>query len=105
MKNSDMLQITFDRNHNEAGYPDTLEIDMYFIKPSDLKRFKIDIDITYGDLIVSEFSILPPRNIHQINDPEVDFCFDKKSVDYIVKFINDFTGFDLNTDDLDFLLT
>jgi hypothetical protein len=105
MENSDMFQITFDRSHNEAGYPDTLEIDMYFIQPSDLKGFKIDIDITYGDLMVSEFSILPPKNIHQINDPEVDFCFDKKSVDDIVKFINDFTGFDLSTDDLDFLLT
>ena len=105
MKHSDMLQITFDRRHQEMGYPDTLELDMYFTKPSDLKEFKIDIDITYGDLMVSEFSILPPRNIHQINDPEVDFCFDKKSVDDIVKFINDFTGFDLNKDDLDFLLT
>jgi hypothetical protein len=105
MKHSDMLQITFDRSHQEMGYPDTLEIDMYFIKPSGKNVFKIDIDITYGDLIVSEFSIYPPRKLHQINDPKVDFCFDKKSVDDIVKFINDFTRFDLNTGDLDFLLT
>jgi hypothetical protein len=105
MKHSDMLQITFDRSHQEMGYPDTLEIDMYFIKPSGKNVFKIDIDITYGDLIVSEFSIYSPRKLHQINDPKVDFCFDKKSVDDIVKFINDFTRFDLNTGDLDFLLT
>lgn len=116
MKNFDMIQITYDTKEGEIwGYPDTLEFDIYFSKPQSLKKtdfYKILIDITLGDLMTSEFSIYPPNKVEVIEytsyhskfDPSnTVFAFDEESIEKIIKFFNNFTGFELERKDFNFL--
>jgi hypothetical protein len=107
MIHSNLVQITYD--NDEFGYPDTLEFDIYFSK---FDGFKLDIDITWGDEVVSEFSIEPPNKIsvieytsyHSKFDPSnTVFAFDDDSLLSITKFLNHFEGIDIKVSDLNFL--
>ena len=107
MIHSNMVQITYD--NDEFGYPDTLEFDIYFSK---MDGGKLDIDITWGDEVVSEFSILPPNKVsvieytsyHSKFDPfNTVFAFDDNSLLQIVNFLNKFEGIDIKVSDLKFL--
>jgi hypothetical protein len=108
MKNGDMVQATYDSNI--WGFPSTLEFDFYFLKVN--KDFKIDIDITLGDAMVSEFSIEKPNKVNVIQYTSwrsksdlsnTVFALEDKSLKSFVDFLNKFVGFDLSVDDFKFL--
>lgn len=53
----------FQKDSSKAdGEPDTLEFDMHFVKNQD-GTLKILVDITYGDSMVSEFSVQQPNKV------------------------------------------
>jgi len=105
-------QITYERDFDVLGIPDTLEIDITFItEPSG--EFSMMIEIIYGDLITTGFKIIAPNKViepfeytsfHSIMDPSnTVFAFDKKSIDGFLKFINVFDGFSVKKEQLHFL--
>lgn len=129
MLNSDMLQITYD--NSEKVIPDTLEIDIYFIKvdspgsdSTTIKsggrifngsngdgEIKLDIDITYGDLVACEFSI-DQNGVRLIQDTtkgskfdpsDTIFAFDERSLVSFVDFLKRFNVYKLDISDLYFL--
>jgi hypothetical protein len=106
MKHFDLIQCTY---HNEYwASPGTLEIDLYFLKEANGK-IKIDIDITLGNQMVSEFSIIQSNNISQIHKPlGLDknrnvFTFEDKSLDDLIIFLNKFSNTKLNRNHFNFL--
>lgn len=132
MLNSDMIQITYD--NPEYGIPDTLEIDIYlsmlvddegvdstFIASSgglSIEKntdgfIKLNVDITYGDLMACEFSIDKKDRLKIIQDTTYGskfdpsntvFAFDIKSLKKFVEFLNRFNhGVVLNLGDFKFL--
>lgn len=132
MLNSDMLQITYD--NKEYVIPDTLEIDIYFadlndgigvdstlqksgggvtVKPSSSGYIRLNVDITYGDLMACEFSIDKKEGLKLIQnttygskfDPsDTVFAFDDESLKKFVIFLNRFNhGVVLTLDDFKFL--
>lgn len=107
MLNADMLQITY--TSDEVGYPSTLEFDIYI---TDNGHTKLDIDITYGDLMTSEFSIESPNKVtvaeytsyHSKFDPSnTVFALSNDSLVGFVNFLNKFGDMSLSTSDLKFL--
>jgi hypothetical protein len=82
MKHSDMLQIVY--SSDEWGIPGDLELDMYFVENGHLK---IDIDVTYGDLMVWEFSLEQPNKYHLIQKVD-DFKFEEESLKSLIPFFN-----------------
>ena len=112
MKHFDMIQITYTVNDGEEwGMPDTLEFDLYFLKHEG-KHFKMDVDITFGNLMVSEFSLLAPNIVSVIQytsyhskwDPsETVFGFDDESLKKIVELFNKIDGFNFTFDQFKFL--
>lgn len=112
MKHFDMIQVTYETSNGEEwGTPDTLEFDLYFLKPQS-KHFKIDVDITFGDLMVSEFSLEVPNKVNVIQytsyhskwDPtETVFGFDEQSLQKILKMFNTFDGFEFSVEQFKFL--
>lgn len=110
MTHSDMLQITYSIKEEIFGFPDTLEIDIYFLKVD--SKIKMDIDITLGDEVVSEFSVYPPDKVDIIQhttigskfDPSNSiFAFDKKSLQLFINFLNKFNGLNLSVENFKFL--
>ena len=54
----DLVEISYDSDPDEIwGTPDTLEFDVYFAKDNQTNKLRINVDITYGDLMACEFSI------------------------------------------------
>lgn len=118
MLHSDMVQITYAStalNSKESGeiwgVPDTLEIDIYFVK-NDKGHIKMTIDITYGDAMVCEFTLESPNKIkvvqytshHSKFDPSnTVFAFTDGSLESLVKFLNMFSGMKLKKEDFKFL--
>lgn len=83
------------------GEPDTLEFDIRFVKDNDgttatTKNLKLNIDITYGDAMVCEFTISPPNKItmghytsvHSKYDSKTMFAFSDDSIKKLVEFFN-----------------
>ena len=123
MLNSDMIQITYD--NSEWGIPDTLEFDIYFtnidnrkgdftldkeagsvtVIPNGNSIIRLDIDITYGDLMVGEFSIDKVNGVKLILNPsKVNFTLDDNSLNQFVEFLNRFNhGVKLSVQDFNFL--
>jgi len=112
MKHFDMIQITYETSDGEEwGMPDTLEFDLYFLKPEG-KHFKMNVDITFGNLMVSEFSLAPPNMVNVVQytsyhskwDPtETAFGFDDESLEKIVDLFNKIDGFNFTVDQFKFL--
>jgi hypothetical protein len=111
MINSDMFQITYDNVKKEWGYPDTLEFDIYTVKDNSNNKIRLDIDITVGDLIVSEFNIESPNVVNVIqnttyrskfNTSEI-FALTDESLKQFVDFLNKFNGMKLDVTDFKFL--
>lgn len=107
MKHSDMVQVTY--SHDEWSVPSNLEFDFYFLNNG---HIKMDVDITLGDKMVSEFSIEKPNKISLIQytstgskfDPSnTFFALSNKSISDFVQFLNRFDGFMLKEEDLKFL--
>ena len=112
MKHFDMIQITYSIKGGEVwGVSDTLEFDLYFLKPYQSKGIKIDVDITWGNFMESEFSIQSDKvSVIQCTtkDSKFDptntvFAFDDESLDKLVKFFNSFQGININKEDIMFL--
>ena len=93
------------------GLSDTLEFDLYFLKPYQSKGIKIDVDISWGNFMESEFSIQSDKvSVIQCTtkDSKFDptntvFAFDDSSLDKLVKFFNSFQGININKEDIMFL--
>jgi hypothetical protein len=109
MKNSDMVQVTYQNLNNEWAVPSTLEIDFYF---SENPKMRIDIDITWGDAMACEFYIESPSEVGVIEytsyrsktDPSnTVFALDNKSLKEFIDFLNRFNGFELDVSQFKFL--
>lgn len=106
-----VYQITYDRDFELHGVPDTLELDVAIVVP-DLEKFKMSVEVTFGDLVAAGFHIQKPNKFdiyqytsyHSINDPsDTVFAFDETSLNKIVSFINKFDGLKITRNDLNFL--
>jgi len=112
----DILRVPYSQNTTDKydgdvtvdGDPDILEFDFHFLHKE--TGLKINVDLTYGDSMVSSFSIEKPNKIN-INhytglgstiDPETHFGLCDNSIEDIVSFLNRF-GFNLVQKDFSFL--
>lgn len=110
---ADLVEVTYDSiSENRWGVPDTLEFDFYFLKNSNANKMKIDIDITFGDLMACEFSVESPDIVKVIQhttykskfDPsDTVFALSDKSLQDFVDFLNKINGFKLNRSMFNFL--
>jgi hypothetical protein len=110
MKDADMIQVTYVNEKSEWGVTDTLEFDFYFEKVDN--SFKMDIDITWGDSMASEFSITSPSKVDVIEytsfnsktDPSnTIFALEESSLQEFVNFLNKFDGFKVDRNQFNFL--
>lgn len=110
IKNASMFQITY-VNSKIWAEPETLELDLYII---DNQKFsKIDVEITHGDEVVSEFCIIPPDVISgglstsygsKFDPTDTIFAFDEKSISGLLEFFNSLDDvFKLTIDSFSFL--
>ena len=109
MKNSDMVQVTYENSKEEWGVPSTLEFDFYFSKNG---HMRMDIDITWGDAMACEFYVESPSKVGVIQytsfksktDPSnTIFALDDDSLKAFVDFLNRFDGFRLEVGQFNFL--
>ncbi len=110
---ADMVEISYESvPENHWGEPDCLEFDLYFTKDNNSNKIRINIDITYGDLMACEFSIESPNKVKVIQHTTYNSKFDRsntvfaledESLEEFVKFLNRFDDFKLTTHDLRFL--
>jgi len=98
------------------GEPDNLQFDISMVKDNDgthanpSKALRLNIDLTYGDSMMYEFTIDYPNkvNIHHYNgigskyDSESYFGFEDESIKSLCEFFNRF-GFSLEVKDLAFM--
>lgn len=107
MLNANMLQITY--NSNEWGSASTLEFDIYI---SQNGKLRLDIDITFGDAVVSEFYIESPSNVGIIQYTSYHSKFDRSntvfaleddSLDQFISFLNKFDSINVKREDFNFL--
>jgi hypothetical protein len=109
----DLVEITYDSYPGEIwGAPDTLEFDFYFAKDNDTNKLRINVDITYGDLMACEFSVEEPNKVNVIQYTSYDSKFDPsdtvfalsdESLNKFINFLNKFPGVKLNKEDMKFL--
>lgn len=109
----DLVEITYTSYpENPWGEPDCLEFDMYFVKDVNTNKHRIDIDITYGDLVACEFSIEAPNNVHVIQhttykskfDPSnTVFALTDESLDDFIEFLNKFPKMKITRENMRFL--
>lgn len=110
---ADLVEITYESYpENSWGKPDCLEFDMYFVKDNENNKQRIDIDITYGDLVACEFSIEAPNKINVIQHTTYNSKFDPsntvfaltdKSLDEFIGFLNKFPKIEITRKDMRFL--
>ena len=117
MLHSDMVQITYASTPMDGqesgeiwGSPDTLEFDIYFAKEDN--KIILNVDITYGDAMVCEFSIESPNKVkvveytsyHSKFDPSnTVFALVDESLQSFINFLNNFSGMKLKKEDFKFL--
>lgn len=100
---------------NKDGEPDMLQFDIHMVKTNDgtdanPDNLKLNIDLTYGDAMVSQFSIEMPgkTEVGQYNgygskyDKETFFGFDDNSIKDLVNLFNRL-GFKLSAKDFTFI--
>lgn len=110
MKDADMVQVTYVNEKSEWGVTDTLEFDFYFDKVGSV--FKMNIDITWGDAMVCEFSITSPSKVyvieytsfHSKTDPSnTIFALEEKSLKEFINLLNRFDGIKVDRSQFNFL--
>ena len=107
--------ITGPNDVNKDGEPDYLQFDIHMVKTNDgtdanPDNLKLNIDLTYGDAMVSQFSIEMPgkTEVGQYNgygskyDKETFFGFDDNSIKDLVNLFNRL-GFKLDVKDFTFI--
>lgn len=101
------------------GEPDNLEFDIHILKNNDGTQanpdnLSLNVDITYGDAVVSSFKIKSPNIVEphdytgsmSIVDPETMFSFTSDSIKKLVEFFNRWDSkFRITTDNFKFLDT
>jgi hypothetical protein len=101
------------------GEPDNLEFDIHILKNNDGSQanpdnLSLNIDVTYGDAIVSSFKINSPNIVEphdytgskSIVDPETTFAFTSDSIEKLVEFFNRWDSkFRITSDNFKFLNT
>jgi hypothetical protein len=115
MINGDMVQITYTNEHytmvTDKVVPETLEIDITFANNLNEGQLDLDVDITYGDEMASEFKI-HGNKLHVIQytsfkskfDPSnTVFAFDDDSLNQFIDFFNRFDGVQLSREQFNFL--
>lgn len=109
---ADEVQITYESIPHVWGAPDTLEFDIYFVKDIQSGKLRLDVDITYGDVMACEFSVEAPNKVkviqhttyHSKFDPSnTDFALENQSLQEFVDFLNKFEGMKLTVNDFKFL--
>ena len=99
-----------DKGEVTDGEPSMLEFDIHFVKNE--QGFKLLVNITYGDQMVTDFSIEAPNkiNIGHYNgvgskyDSQSHWGFTHESIAHLVKFFNAFNhGIKLTEKDFSFL--
>jgi hypothetical protein len=112
---NDMIEITYDSHPaNPWGCPDTLEFDVYLVQNQNNSnnKLRVTVDITYGDLMVCEFTIESPNKVnivqytsyHSKFDPSnTVFALEDESLDSFINFLNRLDGINLNRKDMKFL--
>ena len=124
MLNGDLIQIVYHHNTAEEkndvtadGEPDYLCIDIHTMKKNaghqaNGDSLRLNVDITYGDAMVSEFTIEAPNKVKphhytgigSMHDPETTFSFDDDSLQDLVEFFNRFSdSYKLSIKDFKFL--
>lgn len=116
----DVLRVPYSQNTPEKeggdvladGEPDNLEFDMHFVRKHEgnSSKLKINVDLTYGDSMVSSFSLEQPNKVivnHYTGlgshiDTETHFGLCDESLKELVKFFNRF-GFTLHEKDFSFI--
>ncbi len=109
MLNSDTVQITYE--NNEIGFPNTLEFDLYFVNVNSTGNIRLNVDITYGDEVVCEFSIegnklklVQYTSFGSKFDPSnTVFGFDEKSLEALIVYFNRFNGMNISRSQFNFL--
>jgi len=111
MKNIPLVQITYQIEGVNWGLSDCLEFDLHFLNLQN-GRLKVDVDITWGNFMESEFSIVAPNKVDVIQCTSKDsrfdpsntvFAFDDSSLQSIVEMFNKIDSFSITTKDLNFL--
>jgi GMP synthase-like glutamine amidotransferase len=95
--------------------PDQLEFDITIVKDNDGSdanpdTLKLNVDVTYGDAMVSEFTIEKPNKVTVLHytgfgsqyDPNSFFGFEDESLEELVKFFNSW-GYELSKKDFTFI--
>lgn len=120
--NGDKMQIIWYQNTvkgpndaNKDGEPDTIQFDVSMVKTNDgtdanPNNLKLNIDVTYGDSMVSQFTISMPGEITVAHytgygskyDKETEFGFEDETIKDLVDFFNRF-GFKLDPTDFKFI--
>lgn len=98
----------YDGADSYDGEPDNLEFDMHFMGSGN--SLKIAVDISYGDSMMSEFTITTPNKvkvghytgINSDADPDTHFGFEDNTLKDLCKFFNQF-GFKLTPQDFNFI--
>ena len=117
MLNGDLIQMAYYHNPSEDskdilsdGEPDFLEFDIHTDRNE--RGIKLLVDISYGDSMVSEFSIEAPNKVNVIHytginskyEPETYFGFTDETINDLVKLFNSFNhGLKLSSDDFKFI--
>jgi hypothetical protein len=112
MTNANMLQIIYG-NDDLVGEPSEIEFDIYYTFNENSNNIKLTVEITHGDLVVSDFTIEPPNKVNVVQytsyhskfDPSnTVFALDDSSLHGIVKYLNAFDhGLNLSVNDFKFL--
>jgi hypothetical protein len=98
------------------GEPDSLQFDIAVVKDNDgsesnpSKSLRLNVDLTYGDAMIYEFTIDYPNKVHvhhyngkgSLYDPETHFGFSDESLKELITFFNRF-GFTTTPEDFKFM--
>jgi hypothetical protein len=117
------IQISYKHNTIDSKYgdvtadgePNYLEFDITLVKDNDgshtnPSNLRLNIELTYGDAMVSEFIIKMPGEVEVIHytginskyDKETEFGFEDNSLKNLIEFFNRF-GFKLDKKDFTFI--
>jgi len=115
-RETDILRVCYDQNTvnktggdvTADGEPDLLEFDMHFYDQNG--KLKINVDVSYGDAMISSFSLEKPNRVNVIHytgfgsnvDPDTHYGICDDSIKDFIKFFNSF-GFTLNPKDFSFI--
>lgn len=109
--NASWVNVTYE-NHL-YGEPNSLMFDIEYVFDDNNNEVKLDVDITYGDLMVSEFTIEAPNKINvgqytsygsKFDPSNTEFSLDSNALQSLANYFNAFDhGIHLTVEDLKFL--